>query len=282
VSSLLFLLARRDDAVPRRAFESLRRDLLSSPLLGDTTLNGPFRSSRGFAMTFKAEAWQTLAARFPSLVPYLARVLGRPAVRALTPWFQRVGSRIPNAWYLNVLSVGEGGQVGRHVDATLRTASGDPDALPEVVSVLYLAVPRAGGGGGELRLWRNDELLGIVRPAENTLVHFRGDCLHDVSQLQGLPRGAARASLVIEQYYFQADALSRLPEFHLESRAGFAAHLDTHRQATASIREPASSAELAGLSRQDFLGFSRRVFAATSGSRGRATEWRARCGRWKR
>ena len=66
-------------------------------------------------------------------------------------------------------------------------------------------------------------------PAENTLVHFRGDCSHDVSALEGLPPGASRASLVIEQYCFSAEALGRLPDFHLESRAGFKAYLDAHQ-----------------------------------------------------
>jgi hypothetical protein len=39
-----------------------------------------------------------------------------------------------------------------------------------------------------------------------------------------------RASLVIEQYHFEPEALARLPEFQLESRAGFGAFLKHHEE----------------------------------------------------
>ena len=58
-------------------------------------------------------------------------------------------------------------------------------------------------------------------------MHFRGDLAHAVRAFEG-PEAARRASLVIEQYHFAPDVLARLPEFQLESRAGFSAYLQHH------------------------------------------------------
>lgn len=213
------------DALPRPAFEALRDALLASPLVGGSTLAGPFQASRGFAVIFRAAGLPRLAAHFPTLQPWLDRALGLPAVRALTPWWRRRPTRAPNAWYLNVLLVSAGGTVGRHVDATLRRPAGEPDALPELVTVLYLSVPDAPGGG--LRLWRGARPLARVWPRKNGAVHFRGELAHEVEPFTGAP-GALRASLVIEQYHLGAEALLRLPDFQLESRAGFGAYLAHH------------------------------------------------------
>ncbi len=222
----MFAVSRTDDALRYRDFEALRDALLGSPLLGATTLNGPFRHSRGFAITCRGAGVERLRERVPALRPHLERVLGRASVRALTPWFRRAPAP-PNAWFFNVLVVGDGGAVGRHVDATLRKSSGVEDLVPLVVSVLYLAVPR--GEGGELRLFRGEELLGLMAPRENTLVHFRGDLAHDVAPLSGVAFGQARASLVVEQYRLPPEALERIPEFRLESEAGFSAYLREHQ-----------------------------------------------------
>lgn len=207
-------------------FERLRDTLLRSPLVGSTPLNGPFQASRGFAVIFRGEGREQLLGRFPALRPHFDAVLGLPAVRALTPWWRRPSERVPNAWYLNVLLVSAGGTVGRHVDATLRKPSQVPDAVPELVSVLYLEVPRA--RGGELLVY-DGAIASIVRPRENTLVHFRGDLAHEVAAFEGAE--GLRASLVIEQYCFAPEALERLPVFKLDSRAGFGAYLDAHAQA---------------------------------------------------
>lgn len=225
------LLAVRRNSVSPADLVPLRDALLASPLVGATTLNGPFEASRGFAVTFKAAGRGELLARLPPLGPYLDAVLGTPALRALTPWFTRPGP-VPNAWYLNVLLVPAGATVARHVDATLRAPAGAAAALPVLVSVLYLTVPDA--PGGELRLWAGDELYAELAPEEGMVLHFRGDLGHEVLAVQGAP-GALRASLVIEQYHFDDAALARLPDFRLDSRAGFEAHL------RAQARRPARS-----------------------------------------
>jgi len=218
------LLAVRRNSFSPADFVPLRDALLASPLVGATTLDGPFEASRGFAVTFTAAGRSALLERVPRLGPYLDAVLEKPALRAMTPWFTRLGP-VPNAWYLNVLLVPPGATVGRHVDATLRAPAGVEGAVPELVSVLYLKVPEA--PGGELRLWAGDELYAELAPEEGMVLHFRGNLGHEVLAFEGAP-GALRASLVIEQYHFHQAALARLPDFKLDSRAGFEARLREH------------------------------------------------------
>jgi len=212
------------------AFEALCDALLRSDFVASSTLSGPFESSRGFGMTFTETGRAQVIERFPALSAWFTQVLGVPALRALTPFWRRPPERTPNAWYLNLLVVPAGGSVARHIDATLRRASQVDDAVPEVVSVLYLQVPSA--TGGQLKLWQGPIPLGLVRPKVGLSVHFRGDLAHAVLPFEG-PPGALRASLVIEQYHFAADALANVPPFHFESRAPFAVHLEGH-----AAREP--------------------------------------------
>ncbi|MEW5739212.1 MAG: 2OG-Fe(II) oxygenase [Myxococcota bacterium] len=219
------------DALPRADFEALRDTLLSSPLVGRSTLAGPFQSSRGFAVIFKEGGVAKVTERFPPLAAYLPTILGAPGARAVAPFWRRTIRRVPNAWYLNVLLVSEGGTVARHVDATLRKPAEEPEAIPECVSVLYLHVPAA--RGGELKLYLNKLPIGALRPRDNQLVHFHGGLSHEVCAFDGAP-GEVRASLVVEQYHFAPETLARLPDFQLDSRAGFAAYLDAHAQRPAS------------------------------------------------
>src|SRR5687767_12866795 len=85
--------------------ESLRREVLSSPYVGRSTLVGSFQGSRGFAITFTAEGRARLEQRFPFLTPYLSLALDRAPGRQLTPLllrpFGKHRERIPNAYYLN-------------------------------------------------------------------------------------------------------------------------------------------------------------------------------------
>ena len=212
-------------ALPTPRFTALRDALLASPLVGSSTLSGPFETSRGFGVTFREAGRARVIDRFAELGPWFDAVLGETGVRALTPWWRRTLSRVPNCWYLNVLLVSSGGTVARHIDATLRKPSEVEDAVPEVVSVLYLTVPAK--TGGELLLWEGPNAIAKLVPEENAVLHFRGDLAHEVCAFEAAP-GALRASLVIEQYFFEDAALARLPEFQLESRAGFGAFLKHH------------------------------------------------------
>ncbi|WP_426752013.1 2OG-Fe(II) oxygenase [Myxococcus sp. Y35] len=224
----------RRDALPRSALHELRAALLGSRFVARSPLMGTFQASRGFAFIFTHEGRATLEARFPFLVPYLARVLDPASARGLWPWHERLwGARrprpVPNAFYLNLLLLDAGRGVGRHIDATLQEPSGVPDATPQHVSVLYLQVPE-NAQGGALRLLRHDTPVGEVRPREGLLVHFRGDLQHEVQPFTGGPQGASRASLVCEQYAFAPEALARIPTFRIQSKAGFAAYLDDQRE----------------------------------------------------
>jgi hypothetical protein len=211
-------------ALPDGAFHALRAALLDSPLVGRSTLAGAFQSSRGFAVIFREEGRAEVTRHFPALAPWLDRTLGAAALDALRRWWLPFGGRVPNAWYLNVLLVSRGATVGRHVDATLRKVSGDTEAVPEVVSVLYLAVPSA--QGGRLALYEGGQLRQRIVPVENQAVHFRGDLSHEVQPFDGVE--GVRASLVIEQYHLAPEHLANVPAFKLESRAGFGAYLDHH------------------------------------------------------
>jgi hypothetical protein len=227
------------EALPRERLEALREALLASRFIARSQLMGTFSNSRGFAFIFTEAGRATLEQRFPFLGDYLARVMDPAGVRGLLPWRERLlgprpERRRPNAFYLNLLLLGAGQGVGRHIDATLQGPSGVPGAVPQHVSVLYLHVPR-GMRGGALRLAHEDVPVGEVRPRQGLLVHFKGHLQHDVEPFTGGAEGELRASLVCEQYAFEPEALARLPAFRVQSKAGFAAYLDDHRE-----RGPAS------------------------------------------
>lgn len=219
-------------ALTRSRLEAVREGVLGSPLIGSSTLAGSFQESRGFGITFTLEGVPELLRRFSFLEPYWERVRAGPPERSLQAWPRRLfggPAPQPNAFFLNLLMLGTGASVGRHVDATLAKPSGVPDATPHLVSVLYLRVPR-GVDGGRLVLDDGQRIRGVVAPREGHLIHFDGRLTHRVEPFLGGAAGEARASLVLEQYHFNAEACARLPAFQVHSRAGFAAHLAEHRR----------------------------------------------------
>lgn len=225
---------RRRRALEDGPFQRLKDGLLQSPLVARSTLAGSFRGSRGFAITFTAEGRPALEERYPFVAPFLALAISDLAHRALEPWplrwLDRPPRRRPNAFYLNLLLVADGGAVGRHTDATLRGPSADESAVPEQVTVLYLEVPGR-FRGGELRLYRGSRSVGRIRPVPRMLVHFRGDLQHEVATLEAAGDGTLRASAVLEQYHLAPAPLSRVPALHIQSKAGFAAYLEDRRRA---------------------------------------------------
>jgi len=221
------------DALTGPRLESLREALLASRFVARSPLMGTFQASKGFAFIFTEEGKATLLERFPFLADYLSLVMEPATTRALLPWRERLfGPRKerlrPNAFYLNLLLLEAGKGVGRHIDATLQDPSGVRGAVPEYVSVLYLTVPSDVQGGG-LHLLREDQTVGTIRPRPGLLVQFRGDLQHEVQPFTGGEAGAVRASLVCEQYAFEPEALARIPTFRIQSKAGFAAYLDAHK-----------------------------------------------------
>ena len=221
-------LVRQPHALDALALAALREGALGSPLVSRSPLVGSFRESRGFAAIFTRHGRARLEERMPFLAPFLDLALAPAAsLRMRTPLDVLMRRRLPapTGFYLNLLLLGPGGSVGRHVDATLRTPSGVADAVPRFVTVLYLCSP-PDAQGGELRLFDGAKPVASIRPRPGMLVQFRGDLLHEVAPLVSSRPDALRASLVCEQYAFDADALARLPSLRLQSRAGFQAYLE--------------------------------------------------------
>ena len=211
---------------------AVREGVLGSPLIGSSTLAGSFQGSRGFGVTFTEAGIPELLRRFAFLEPYWERVRAGPPERRLQPLLRRLSTAAPpapNAYFLNLLVLGAGASVGRHVDATLARPSGVLEATPLVVSVLYLRVPHR-ADGGHLVLDDGERVRSVITPREGHLIHFDGRLTHRVEPFLGPDDGRSRASLVLEQYRFDPEALARLPVFQIHSRAGFAAHLADHRK----------------------------------------------------
>ena len=208
----------------------IRDAILASPYVGESPLAGGFDVSRGFGLTVRQDGLPELERRFPFLNPFLRLILGPAPTRSLRPWpFCRLPVRpaaLPNAFYVNLLLIGPEAGVGLHLDGTLREESETPHAIPRLVSVLYLQSPEGDGvSGGELRLFRNWQPVGTIRPAPGTLLHFRGDLKHEVLPFRGAPPDSIRASLVCEQYRFPPETLERIPSLSVHSRNGFRAFL---------------------------------------------------------
>lgn len=228
----------RPRALPSSAFLTLRRELLGSPWVSRSPLVGSFRDSRGFAVIFTHEGRPTLEERFPCLAPYLEALLAPARAKDLQSWTERLTGQSPppppNAFYLNLLLLNAGQGVGRHVDATLREASGVSDAVPQKVSVLYLDCPQ-GAWGGELWLSRENKPCARIEPHPGLWLHFDGALQHEVKAFEGGDPGALRVSLVCEQYVFSKEALARLPSFRLQSKAGFATYLKEASQRRSAL-----------------------------------------------
>lgn len=218
--------AKRKQAIDAESFARLQEGLFTSPFVGESPLGGTFEKSRGFALIFRADGRSEVEVRFPFLRPYLEAALDVDLHRKLLPWRERLRKTPPkktNAFYLNLLLLGPGDAVGRHVDATLRDVSGVPNALPERVFVLYIRVPD--GRGGPLCLYRHRAPVGRIQPVQGDAHLFRGDLAHEVQPFVSDAPNALRASLVLEQYALPDENLHLVPQLKVCSKAGFSAYL---------------------------------------------------------
>ena len=226
-----------DDAFPAERVVTMRNATLGSSYVGRSPLIGTFQASRGFAVTFRREGLETVAERLPFLMPFIERVLRPRSYRPLWSLWERtinvLADRRPNLFYVNLLLVPPGAGVGHHVDATLRSAIGLPDALPRVVSVLYLQYA-AHWKGGLLRLSRDDRRVGDIQPRKCTRVPSRGDLAHEVTPVDlEADEDRVRASLVCEQYCVAEAMAARLPPFSVRSQGRFQYFLDKTKGAPA-------------------------------------------------
>lgn len=204
----------RSEAVPADELHRLGEALIGSPLVGKSPLVGTFSASRGFSLVFTAHGVDEVRRRFPVLSTFLDVALA-PSVRSgmVTRWDRLMGHSplpAPNAFYLNLLLLQGGAWVGPHVDATLREESGVDDAIPDLVTVLYLRVPSKGGA---LRLREGRVHVADIFPEPGALLSFAGHLTHEVLPVE-FDDGVGdetRASLVCEQYHLPPAGLARLP-----------------------------------------------------------------------
>ena len=188
---------------------SLREAVLNSPYLAATDLNDGFEGTSGFTLLFHAEQRDRAEALMPELKPFFARAL-QPAA---------------NVFFLNPLVIHAGGSgVAPHADKTLVSyVDGDPP-FPFLVSVLYLSLP-AEKKGGNLVFHR---VYGKLRrqPAENLLIEFPGQMMHEVTPLTSQPGSPPRVSLVLEQYQIGEKMKAEIPSWSLETTRPFSEFLD--------------------------------------------------------
>jgi hypothetical protein len=195
---------RTPEALPEETTERIRSAILDSPLLGESNLSGQFSGTYGFSLTFRREALPNVEALFPAFAPFLAKTV------------------LPecNAFLLNPLLVGQGRNVGAHVDRSLEFY-GPHIGCPVAVSVLYVQVPKE-LRGGNLKLYHRGARVAELVPQQRALVMFRGDLLHEVEPITsgGQAMGDTRISLVVEQYRAPEAELVNVPRFEVRTRAG--------------------------------------------------------------
>ena len=169
--------------------------------------------------------------RFPFVGSYFDLIDLHQGLGDLRPWYKRPFPKsIPNAFFLNVLLVPSGINVGRHVDATLRAQVQIDHLVPQKVSVLFLQTPKE-MTGGKLNLYTSQQRVASITPMEGMLVHFRGNLEHEVTTVHSdTEPKALRASLVCEQYVIPEHIAEQLPPIRIKSYAGFEAHLEEAKQ----------------------------------------------------
>lgn len=198
---------RTPEALPTDTVEAIRAAILGSPLLAATNLSKQFSGTYGFSCVFMREALPEVKRRFRAFGPFLDV--------ALLPEC--------NAFLLNPLLVQRGRAVEAHIDRTL-SFYGAGLRCPLAVSVLYVQVPE-GLEGGELRLYHRGQRVAALPPMPRSLVTFRGDMVHEVTEVtSGMPdMSTARISLVMEQYRVPDDVRERIPYLDVRTHAGVAA-----------------------------------------------------------
>lgn len=181
-------------------FEIMHTELPHHPLLGSNPLSDTvFNNSMGWVVYFNKEG--------------LVNLGGNPHYRSMLPYVSKVLNPESNAFVFNLLVSAQNLDrnayaVETHVDDTLGIAHPKKWLFQDVflahqVDVLYTNLPED-MVGGELEIWPADidepgSDAGIVAPAQNMHVQFRGDSLHRVKSFSS-PSGKPRISLVLEQY----------------------------------------------------------------------------------
>ena len=182
--------------------KNLQGEILACPYFTTNNLNRDFIETKGFSVVFRRSHIEKVETKFPFFKPYLNLALKADC----------------NAFYLNPLLLKSGSRVDPHIDRSLRSYCKTIEP-PEIVSVLYINVPKD-LEGGELMLSdsgsRRKRQAGKINPQVNTLIHFQGHLTHSVNAVKS---EGTRLSLVCEQYCLEDVELLKIPEFSIESRS---------------------------------------------------------------
>jgi hypothetical protein len=179
---------------------ALQTEILESPYLAPEALNTGQRGTYGYTLTFRRSSILRVCREMPALRPYLEKTLDGRC----------------NAFFINPLVICEGQDVPPHADRSLAELTSVP--FPIKTSVLYLRVP-TDLVGGRLSFYFMRIPVARVSPRENHLVEFPGAVLHSVEKVEAC--GAARVSLVCEQYVVKPQVLERIPEYLLATEKEF-------------------------------------------------------------
>lgn len=173
------------------------RALSASPYLGKSPLGPEFVDTRGFSLMFRRTGLPDVVEHFPFLREFLEAVLFPQS----------------NAFYVNPLVMSKGSRVGAHVDCRL-VVSRDVRIIPTVVSIYYAqADSRVQGGEITLNIGKDPEVS--VYPESNSILHFKGDVIHSVSELRKCDKAWPRVCLVCEQYNLEEATLDAFPGFQI-------------------------------------------------------------------
>ncbi|MGK7951493.1 MAG: 2OG-Fe(II) oxygenase [Xenococcaceae cyanobacterium] len=146
--------------------KTLEKQILSCPYLSVNQLSDSFAGTKGFSVVFKRSGIEEVIYYFPFLQQYIKTALNSTC----------------NAFDLNPLIIEPGTYVEPHIDCSISSYV-EKYITPTIVSVLYIKVP-TDLKGGELQLQKNDFKLENIEPKVNTLLYFRGNLKHSVSQVK--------------------------------------------------------------------------------------------------
>jgi hypothetical protein len=195
------------EALGSQMVRDISNGLITSGLVGENPASEGLDGTRGFGVTFRREALDTLIKLMPWTRAYFDKILDENVARHFCAG--RSEKSQPNAFYLNALVIPPGTGTSLHIDNTL-----DGRTTPTLVSVLYLETTTS--PGGVLYLTEKTWPVGLVNPRPGMVVHFRGNLAHGVFNTP--LSGVVRSSLVCEQYFLTEEQIGSCPQLKLVVR----------------------------------------------------------------
>lgn len=180
----------RKNVLDEEALSGLIDGICHSDFLGKSPLGDEFVNTLGFSIVFRRDAVDEVKSRFPYLRPFLSEVLFDDS----------------NAFYINPLLLSNSSKVGAHIDCRLLPEQ-NTRIIPNLVSVFYAEVSQE-MEGGRLILNLGAENETTILPETNSVVHFLGQIIHEVTEVVSDNR---RICVVCEQYNLDDQLLSSFP-----------------------------------------------------------------------